>query len=270
MKSAAQAEVPCPIPEVSVITPAFNSARTISRCLGSVQGQTFSDWEQIVIDDCSRDETVEIVRRQVADDPRVRLVTLSENSGAGPARNAGVGIARGRFVAFLDADDEWYPDKLERVIAFMKREGVSFAYHDYDIVGSGGDIRATTCAPAQMTYEELLGNTAIGCLTVVIDAQSVRVPPMPAIPLRQPLVAWLAILKDGTVARKADGVCAAYHLSKGSISSNKAKALAWTWRVYRRFEGFSRLQSMRFLMRYVYNSAVKNSGLIKRRSVARS
>lgn len=254
------------MPEVSIVTPAFNAAATIGRCIESVRSQSFGDWEQIIVDDGSSDETVEVVRRYASGDNRLRLVQQGKNRGAGPARNAAIATARGRYIAFLDADDEWYPEKLEKVLQFMKSKGAPFAYHDYDIFGKDGAHRVTTSAPGSMTYRDLLKNTAIGCLTVVIDGEKIRIPEMPAIPLRQPLVAWLSILSTGVVARKAEGVHAAYHLTENSISSNKVKAIIWTWKVYRQFERIPRLASARLMVGYVFNAVVKNSGLAGRRS----
>ena len=256
---------PTRLPKVSVITPAFNSERTIDRCIRSVQKQTFRNWEQIVIDDKSGDQTNKIAGAHAARDSRVRLITLESNVGAGPARNAGIRAARGRYIAFLDADDEWYANKLERVLGYMAETGAAFTYHDYNIMNESGAVVAFTNAPSRMGYKDLLRNTAIGCLTVVIDRERIEVPEMPAIPVRQPLVAWLSILRSGLVAEKVQGIHAVYHRSKGSISSNKARAVLWTWRVYRRYEGFSRSAAARCLVGYGFNSIIKNAGWGARR-----
>lgn len=125
---------------VSIITPSYNSAKFIGKTIDSVISQTYKNWEMIIIDDCSTDSSAEFIKTYEEKDSRIKLVQLKENSGAAVARNIGIQLAQGRFIAFLDSDDSWLPEKLERQIDFMLFNDYSFTYTSYLKVDEGGKV----------------------------------------------------------------------------------------------------------------------------------
>lgn len=154
---------------VSIVTPAYNAEGVIRQCYASIVEQTLTDWEWIVVDDGSIDRTKEIVTEIMQSDPRVQLVSLDRNQGAAVARNRAIDAANCRFVAFLDADDCWYPEKLDRQVNFMIQTGAVFSYSSYRVENTSGMHVATYVPPARITYQELLKTNVIGCLTAMYD-----------------------------------------------------------------------------------------------------
>lgn len=224
-------------PTVSVITPAYNAADYIVPTIESVLEQSFADWEMLIVNDGSRDDTAERIAGKAAQDSRIRLIDSPSNEGPGPARNRALAQARGRYVAFLDGDDLWLPGKLERQLEFMEGTGSYFSYTAYDMVtGEGNRTLRTVRAAATTTYGGLLRNTNIGCLTVMIDTCVTGRLRMPDIPVRQPLVLWLRLLRTYGPAHGLDEVLARYRVREGSISRDKRRAALGVWRVYREFE----------------------------------
>ena len=118
-------------PLVSIITPCYNSAKFIGETIDSIQAQTFKDWELIITDDCSTDNTTEIIERYIAADPRIKLYKLEKNSGGGVARNNSIKAAKGRYIAFCDSDDRWHPWKLAKQLEFMQKNDYAFSYTSY-------------------------------------------------------------------------------------------------------------------------------------------
>ena len=226
--------------KVSVITPMYNCEKFISETIESVLNQTYTNWEMIIIDDCSTDKSKQIVKQYIERDKRIRLIALNENSGAAVARNKGIEVSSGRFIAFLDGDDLWEPNKLEKQIQF-----------------TGIDLNKTVRVPNMIDYEGLLGNTIIGCLTVVIDRNIIRDVEMPLIRTRQDFATWLNILKKGYKAYGIDIPLAKYRIVKGSISNNKFKAAMKNWHVYRKIEKLSLSKAIVVFLCYVFNAIKK-------------
>lgn len=247
------------IPVVSVITPAYNSSRFIRDTMASVQNQTFPHWEHIIIDDCSTDQTREMVTGM--DDPRIRLITLTQNSGAAVARNTGLQQAKGRYVAFLDSDDLWLPNKLETQLQFMEKHDVAFSFSKYKVAQEDGrDTGIIVHVPEKIDYRSLLKNTVIGCLTVMLDTHKLGVPQMPNIRTRQDTALWLSILKKGHLAYGIQEELSVYRKVNGSISSNKVKAARQTWKLYREIEQLNLPYSLWCFMHYAWNGVRKNVG----------
>ncbi len=160
-----------PHPLVSIITPSYNSAKFIAETIDSVRAQTFKNWELIIVDDCSTDGSVEIIKKYQKQDKRIRLEVLLVNSGPAVARNRGIELAQGRYIAFIDSDDRWLPEKLEKQIAFMQETGAAFSHCWYIKTDEQGkpNGRVNHPPPYELTYHELLKSNRIGCLTVMID-----------------------------------------------------------------------------------------------------
>lgn len=224
-------------PDVSVIMASYNSALFLEEAVGSVLGQSFQNWELIISDDASDDDTVAIARRFSAQDSRIRLMTSDVNQGAAVTRNKAIEAAKGRFIAFLDSDDVWLPEKLERQIPFMKENGFALTHTGYrKISESGQDLQRDVVSPDALSYEMLLKSNAIGCLTAVYDSKILGKIYMPLIRKRQDYGLWLSILRQGHMAYSLPDILALYRVRTGSISSNKIEMLHYNWRLYRNIE----------------------------------
>ncbi|WP_404401811.1 glycosyltransferase [Idiomarina seosinensis] len=240
---------------VSVIMPSFNSATCIERTIRSVQAQTHANWELLITDDCSTDNTVEIVESLAKSDARIKLSRLPNNSGAAVARNEAIKRAKGRYIAFLDADDRWLESKLEAQITFMQQHSVALCYSAYHTIKDGSRVN-TFIPPASIGYKDLLKTCSIGCLTAIYDVQYVGKRYMPLIRKRQDFALWLDILRDGTVAKGLKKPLAEYTLG-GGISQNKLKVLQYQWSVYRDVEKLSLLTSCYYFFCYGINGLIK-------------
>lgn len=248
-------------PLVSIIMPTYNSERFVIESINSVKKQTYANWELIIVDDCSTDNTVSIIQEFIKNNPKlnINIFTLSENSGAAIARNTALQKAKGKFVAFLDSDDIWYPEKLEKQITIMMDNNYSFTYTNYDLIDEYGQKfkKDSVKAPETMTYKSLLKNTAIGCLTVILDREKLGTIYMPNIRAGQDTACWLQILKKGEVAYNINETLASYRIVKGSLSHNKFKALKRTWNIYRKVEKFNIIKSMYYFGFYATNAVKK-------------
>ena len=246
-------------PLVSVITPCYNSAPFIAETVASVQAQTTSSWEMLLADDCSTDRTREIIAEIAAQDPRVVLIARQANGGPAAARNSALAQARGRYIAFLDHDDLWLPDKLTRQLAFMAETDCAFSYTAFRRISENGErVGGLIEAPPAMTYAGLLKNTAIANLTTLVDQTKtgpIRVPEMPY----DDYVLWLSLLKRGLTARGLNEDLARFRVVEGSSSSRKHYAMAWVWRIYRDVEKLSLPHALWCLANYVIRAAVKHS-----------
>lgn len=244
--------------KVSVITASYNCARFIEESIKSVLNQTYDNLELIIVDDYSTDNTEEIVNEYIKKDSRVKFYKLKNNSGAAVARNKGLDKATGRFIAFLDSDDVWDKEKLEKQINFMRSNNYGFSFTSYRLINEYGDLlNKEVKVPNQIKYEQLLKNTIIGCLTVIIDKELIGDFKMPLVRAGQDTATWLSILRKGNIAYGYDEVLASYRLVSGSISSNKIKALKRTWNTYRKLEKLNLLKSSYYFSHYVLNAVKK-------------
>jgi teichuronic acid biosynthesis glycosyltransferase TuaG len=238
------------MPLVSVVTAAFNAERFLAEALASVQGQSFADWECLVVDDGSSDATAAVAERFAAEDPRIRLLRHASNRGTAAARNTALVAAGGRYIAFLDADDLWLPAKLHRQLAFMRGSDATLSYSAYRRIDqSGKRIGRLVRVPAEMTWRRLLGNTAIATVTALVDRD--RSGPFAMREgRRDDLILWLTLLRRGGVARGLNEDLARYRQVPGSLSSRRLRAAAWVWRAYREDVGLGRLQALWYVGNY--------------------
>lgn len=225
----------------------------------SVISQSYTEWELIIVDDCSTDDTVNIVERYLNADDRIKLIKQEQNNGPAIARNIAIDVADGRYIAFLDSDDIWLPLKLEKQIKFMQDNSYSFTYCSYDRIDVTGKYTSTKKAPTTLSYHELLKSCPIGCLTVVYDTHFFGKVFMPNIRKRQDYCLWLELLKITDFAYGLSDVLAKYRVHDKSISYNKASAAWYQWRVYREIEKLSLVKSLYYFVCYAKN------GLFKRR-----
>ena len=156
---------------VSIITPSYNSESFISETILSIQNQTFKNWELIITDDCSSDNSVGVIKSFIKKDDRIRLYILKSNQGAGVARNHSIKMAKGRYIAFCDSDDQWKPNKLELQLNFMKKNNIILSYSGYDVIGENGKYIKTIYPPKTINLRKILSNNYIGCLTAIYDSK---------------------------------------------------------------------------------------------------
>ncbi|MFD2044483.1 glycosyltransferase family 2 protein [Ornithinibacillus salinisoli] len=245
-------------PLISVITPAYNAEKFIAKTIESVLDQTYTNWEMVIVDDRSTDNTVQIIQEYQKNDERIKLYILPENSGSAVARNTAMKNAQGQYIAFLDSDDLWYPEKLEKQLKFMQEKNIAFSFTKYRRMDEDGTLRnAISKAPKSVSYHELLRHCVIGCLTVMIDRDKVGRLDMINIRTRQDYAYWLEITKRGFSAYGLPEVLSKYRTVENSISRNKIKAAKRQWYVYRHVENLGILKSLWYFTYYAF-MGVKN------------
>lgn len=243
---------------VSIITPSYNSSLFIGETIKSVLNQTYKNWEMIIVDDCSTDNSVEIINEYLEKDKRIKLLINQKNKGAAETRNEALKIAKGRFIAFLDSDDLWSFEKLECQLQFMKDKNIAFSFSAYEVIKSTGTTTNKIInVPQKIAYNQYLRNTIIGCLTVVIDKKKVGYFEMPNIKSSHDMALWLLIMKRGFEAYGYNKSLAKYRLVATSNTAKKSKAAMDVWKVYRDIEKLSLFKSMVNFVGYAYNAVKK-------------
>lgn len=243
---------------VSIVMPSYNACHFIRESIESVLNQTYQDWELLITDDCSKDNSIEIVQSYVKKDSRIKLFVLDKNRGAAEARNNSIKEAKGKYIAFLDSDDIWQPSKLEQQISFMENNNLAFSFTAYDQMSEDGVLLNKVIeVPKIITYHSYLKNTIIGCLTVVINRGITGDFKMPNIKTSQDMATWLLVLKRGFKAYGLNKNLATYRLVGNSNSSKKSKAAKDVWRVYRDIEKLSVFYSCICFVGYAFNAVKK-------------
>jgi glycosyltransferase involved in cell wall biosynthesis len=247
-------------PAVSVITPVWNAAATLAAAVASVEAQSVADWEMLVVDDGSTDGSRALAADLARRDARIRPLGLPGNRGPAAARNAGIGAARGRFLAFLDADDLWHPEKLAVQLGYMAREGAPFVFSAYRRVDAAGRPLGTVRVPARVTHAGLLKGNVIGCSTAVYDTAHFGKVEMPPLRRRQDFGLWLALLARGGAAHGLADVLADYRVRPGSLSADKLAAVGATWALYREVAGLGRARAGYYLAHNLARGLAKRLG----------
>jgi teichuronic acid biosynthesis glycosyltransferase TuaG len=242
-------------PLVSIIMPSYNSAKTIAQSIESVLLQSYSNWELLITDDLSSDETLSIIKEYMNKDTRIRLFVNEKNLGAGGSRNRSIKVANGKYIAFLDSDDIWLDNKLSVQIEHMCKYNVALSYTWYQKFSSEGD-GGYVQPKLTVTYQQLLYSNIIGCLTAVYDAEILGKRYMPLIRKRQDMGLWLSILKDIDMALGIPQVLAKYRVDSG-MTRNKITILKWQWAFYREVLGLNLLQAFKCFVIYAYKGVVK-------------
>ncbi|MCM1268693.1 MAG: glycosyltransferase family 2 protein [Bacteroidales bacterium] len=271
---------------ISVIVPVYGAEAYIAKTIAIVAAQTFEAWELLLIEDASPDGSAEVVRRALAgcrrqdvtadlsaEIPNVRaaesytdeigrrilLLCKEKNEGAAAARNTGLKLAQGRYIAFLDADDVWHSDKLEKEFAFMQKKQAGFVFCAYEF----GDRDAAPTGkvvhvPPHLTYREALSRTVIFTTTVLLDREKIadELIEMPRVE-SEDTATWWRILRAGHTAYGLDETLAVYRRPPKSLSSNKAAAVRRIWNLYRRQEGLSVIKSLCCLIPWAYRAAAR-------------
>lgn len=243
---------------ISIITPAYNASRFIGKTIESVQAQSYTNWELLIADDVSQDNTADIVRQYAQTDNRIRLTTLDDNLGAAEARNVIIRKARGKYIAFLDSDDLWRPEKLEKQLGFMEKYKLAFTCTAYECISEDGQkVLYTVKAPGQIGYRRFLRNTAIGTLTVMINREMTGEFEMPDIRSSHDMALWLDIMKRGFKAHGLNENLAQYRLVGDSNTSAKWKAAKDVWKVYRNIERLNWFDAVFYFTGYAVNAILK-------------
>ncbi|GLS03834.1 glycosyl transferase [Chitiniphilus shinanonensis] len=251
---------------VSIVMPAYNAGPYIDQAIESVRAQTWQDWELLVVDDGSTDDTIAQVQRHAAADARVRLLHSGGQRSPARARNVAIAASCGRYIAFLDSDDAWLPNKLERQVAAMRQHGALLCYSSYykmDRDGRRGDT--PILARPWVDHGLLLKSNFIGCLTAIYDAAALGRVPMPDIRKRQDLALWLVLTQRiaaefGPCRDKVLGLpepLALYREHSGTVSSDKKNAAAWQWKLYREVVGLGRLAAAYYFVHYAVRGFAK-------------
>ena len=238
---------------VSIIMPLYNCQLFVSKAIESVITQTYKQWELIVIDDASTDKSKDIVLSYIDKDQRIQLLSNDNHIGLPSApRNVGLKHAKGRYIAFLDSDDCWLPNKLEKQLALFDEKKVAIVFSDYEKMDENGNrTHRIVRAPSMVTYKDLLDSNYIGNLTGIYDRKLVGEVYLPNIH-HEDYAFWLSILKKGYFARNTTTVEALYRIRTKSVSSSKIKLLTWQWNIYRKKEHLSFLMYLYHYVIYEY------------------
>lgn len=250
---------------VSIIVPVYNAAPYIAKTIEMVRRQTYDNWELILVNDDSKDNSLQEIDKALAvykNCPgmgKIRVINKECNEGAAKARNTGLSVATGRYIAFLDADDVWLPDKLSKELSFMEERQAGFVFSAYEF----GDEQARPTGrivhvPDKLTYRKALSRTVIFTTTVLLDRTIIpdRLMRMPEV-ASEDTATWWQILREGYVAYGLDEVLAVYRRPARSLSSNKLTAIKRIWYLYRRQEGLSLPESIFYFVFWAYRATVR-------------
>ncbi|MDX1762241.1 MAG: glycosyltransferase family 2 protein [Christiangramia sp.] len=229
---------------VSVIMPAYNSEAFIAESIRSVIQQTYQDWELLIIDDASTDATRNVISKLYQEDNRIRLLENSSNRGTHHTRNKGIKAAQGDFIAFLDADDLWKPEKLKRQLEVLSQENFSACFSSYDLISEDGTkLQKKIEALPELEYQKLLKANYVGNLTGIYNARVLGKIYCPEISKRQDWSLWLKVIEKGGPMKGIQESLAIYRIRKNSISTNKLEMLRYNFNVYHKILGYNFLNS---------------------------
>ena len=244
---------------VSIITPMYNSGKFIKDIIVSVLNQTYEEWEMIIVDDCSTDISPEIVKSYIDSESRIKYIKTDENRGVSNARNIALKNANGQYIAFLDSDDIWDKEKLEKQINFMKEKDCAISFTSYELIDEDNrKLNKIVRVVPSIDYKTLLKGNVLGCLTVIIDKSKLDFEIKMSGVRHEDYVLWLSILKKGYLAYGMDEVLAQYRKSLTSLSGNKVKSAIWTWNIYRNVEKMPLHKSIYYFINYGINGIKKS------------
>lgn len=238
-------------PVVTVIMPAYNAARYIEEAIRSVQAQTITDWELIVVDDGSSDETCQSVQRLAEEDRRICLICNETNLGAAKTRNRAMELARGQYVALLDSDDIWHPDKLEKQLRLLKTKCADFSYTSYRIVTARDEARiGDYLVPEEASLKDMLKQNRIGCSTVLMRRELADSYRFSDEFYHEDYVLWLQMLQQGVKMAGLREILVDYRYSLASRAGNKLASAKHRWRIYREYLHLPWWKSVWYLLLY--------------------
>ncbi|WP_148631184.1 glycosyltransferase family 2 protein [Bacillus sp. E214] len=249
---------------VSIIMPSYNSKVFIRQTIESVKKQTYENWELIIVDDASTDNSKDMIKEYLMDDSRIKLITLQENVGPGEARNMAIQAAKGHYIAFLNSKDLWAPNKLEKQLEFMEAHNLAFSYTDYQFIDEENQAYEPVIEmPVHLTYQDLLRDTtAIGCSTVMIDKYKVgKIQLVHNRDIPEDFALWLSILKRGFKAKRLKNVYVYLRKSNDVLEKNNYQTASRIWSLYRQVEKLGVFESAFCFVNYAKHEAKRNRSL---------
>lgn len=245
---------------VSIITPTFNSASYIAETILSVQNQTYQNWQLIIVDDGSTDETISIIQEIQKAESRIQLIVQSKNVGPAITRNKGIELAKGKYLTFLDADDLWFPDFIQNSIAIIQQTTIPFVFSSYRRSDEALNfIYSDFIVPQKVTYTDILKTNSISCLTAFLDIETLGKKFMPIIHKRQDMGLWVQYLKEIPFAYGIQEPKAIYRIRKNSLSRKKSTLIKYQWQFYRKVENLSLIQSTYYMIHWMVRGFFKYS-----------
>lgn len=241
---------------VSIITPCYNAERFISQTIESVLSQTYERWELIIVDDVSTDNSKILVKKYMSIDTRIKLIELEINNGPANARNKGIEEANGKYVAFLDSDDLWLPDKLKKQILFLTENSLSMTYSSYYTIDEANNIINMRKGKEKISYNDMLKSNYIGNLTGIYDCEKIGKYFMDNIN-HEDYTLWLKIMSEIKETKGISEPLAKYRIVTSSVSANKFRVLSWQWHIYRHVIGLNRIKSLYYFIWYAYYAIKK-------------
>ena len=243
---------------VSIITPSYNSAKFIAETIQSVQNQTYQNWEMIIVDDGSSDETESVVISIIQNDNRIQFHKLNQNSGPAVARNTGIEKASGDYMTFIDADDIWFPTFIENNIKTINETGIPFVFSSYRRANEELEfVYSDFIVPHKVSYTDILKSNSISCLTAFLDIKKLGKKYMPLIRKRQDMGLWLNYLKVIPFAHGIQETQAIYRIRENSLSRKKSDLIKYQWQFYREVENLNVFQSAYFMLHWMYRGFMK-------------
>lgn len=238
-------------PEISVVMPTYNGSKHIEKAIESVIEQTYTNWELIIVDDCSTDNTIDIVRKYCDEDARIRIIRKEKNDGVAVTRNIGINAASGRTIALLDCDDVWVNNKLERQLNLQKRTNAEIVYCSYGFIDENDKhILRPFIVPEETNFEHMLVSSVISCSTALIDAELLKQHPFNAEYYHEDYVLWMELLSGSIKAVGNTEVLAYYRQVDGSRANNKINAAKQRWLIYRKVLHLGTIKSLSIFVQY--------------------
>lgn len=246
---------------VSIVTPCYNASKYISQTIDSVLNQSYSNWEMLICDDCSNDNSADIIKSYCNKDSRIKYLKTETPSGSPTEpRNICIRKSQGRFIAFLDSDDLWKESHLENLVALFRdnSENVVAVCSWYSRIDEDGVVNGIVKSPHTFSYCHLFYDNFIGNLTGMYDVRK-RGKVYQRACGHEDYIMWLDVLKDGGIVKSSDSIEAYYRVTGNSVSSNKIKAMSWRWHILRDEVGLSVFKSAYYIFSSVFFIWLKKS-----------
>lgn len=247
---------------VSIIMPVYNCEKFVGQAINTVKQQIYKNWELIIVNDGSTDNSLEEIKKETANiKDKTQVIDLKENHGVSHARNIALEIAKGSYIAYLDSDDMWKEEKLNKQLDFMQKNNIAFSYTSYARIKEDGEFLKVVRVPPKTNYKNLLTNTIMLTSTIMIDLKQIdkELLKMPDLRTSEDTQTWLNILKSGIISYGIDEELAQYRKRKQSTSSNKIKTTISIWKVYRKYQLFGIAKSTYYTFMHLANAIRKRA-----------
>lgn len=244
-------------PLVSIVMPVYNGEKYIVEALESVINQSYDDWELIIVNDCSTDSTGKVLADFAENDLRIRVIENKTNCGAAKSRNAAISESKGQYIAFIDSDDIWHEDKLEKQIAQATEANADILFCSYSLMSANGKNYKDFIAPPKTDFEKMLRENVIGCSTAVVRAELLKEHAFREDYYHEDYLLWLELLREGNIASGISDVLVDYRVSDTSRSGNKFHSAKERWKIYRNALKMDTFESCVCFLSYANNGVKK-------------